>query len=275
MLQNQLGLTRDQIKQAAPSVYAEAAHESRSARYLFIPTSQVLDALSDVGFVPTTAMQSVARSKDRQEFTKHLLRLRRHEDLGWNKPDVHEIVLVNSHDGASSYNLYSGIFRLVCTNGLIRGDINETMKVYHKGNIVQEVVESTLEIAEESEGVMGEIAAMKETELSREEQLLLAEFAIRARYDVDGENAEEIANKRALVPYQPTDFLWPRRRADVGHDLYTTLNVVQEHALVGGSSRRDARGARHTVRKIKGIDQTVSTNRLLWQFAQKMMELKG
>ena len=122
---------------------------------------------------------------------------------------------------------------------------------------------------------MGEIAAMKETELSRDEQLLLAEFAIRARYDVDGENAEEIANKRALVPYQPQDFLWPRRRADVGYDLYTTLNVVQEHALVGGSSRRDARGARHTVRKIKGIDQTVSTNRLLWQFAQKMMELKS
>src|SRR6266568_364950 len=126
--QNIHGLTNDDILRATPSVFAQAAHESRSARYTYIPTSQVLEGLRDAGFVPTTAMQSKSRVEGKQDYTKHLLRLRKVDDLGYDKPEVHEVVLVNSQDGTSAYNLYGGIFRLVCTNGLIRGDIDSTMK---------------------------------------------------------------------------------------------------------------------------------------------------
>jgi hypothetical protein len=269
--QNLEGLTTEQIVRATPSVFATEAHESRSARYTYIPTSAVLAGLADAGFVPTTAMQSKSRS-GRDAFTKHLLRLRKIEDLGYAKPDVHEIVLVNSHDGTSAYNLYSGVFRLVCTNGCIRGDIDDTMKVYHRGNVVQEVVESTLAIAEESESVMEDIAVMKRMALSRSEQLLLAEFAIKARFAVDEEDGEQT---KAVTLYQPQDFLRIHRMEDAHDDLYTTFNVIQENAIKGGVTRRDREGRRHTTREIKGIDQSVRVNRLLWQFAQKMMELKG
>jgi len=240
---------------------------------MYTPTSDILTALAGAGFVPTTAMQSASRS-GRDAFTKHLLRLRKVEDLGYSKPDVHEVVIVNSHDGTSAYNLYSGVFRLVCTNGCIRGDIDSTMKVYHRGNIVPEVVEGTLQIAQESEQVMEDIAVMKQTLLSRPEQELLAEFSLKARFDLD-DDEEELSTSKALVPYQPSDFLRIHRREDLGNDLYTTFNVIQENAIKGGVSRRDREGRRHTTRQIKGIDQNVKVNRLLWQFAQRMMELKG
>lgn len=276
--QNVHGLSDEAIWHVAPSVFADAAHESRSARYTYIPTIQVLAGLRDVGFVPTTAMQSRARIEERQAFTKHLLRLRHVNDLGYARPDVHEIVLVNSHDGTSAYNLYSGVFRLVCTNGLIRGDFSDTMRVRHTGNVVSEVIDSTLEIAAESEGVMQEVEEMKALPLSRPEQLLFAEYALKARFDVDEEAEEEGQEpaERQVLPYQPQDVLSVRRSADRSPDLYTTLNVVQENVLRGGvrASRYDSRGQRRRIREVHGIDQSVRVNKLLWQFAEQLKAFK-
>jgi hypothetical protein len=223
-------------------------------------------------------MQSRSRVEGRQAFTKHLLRLRHVNDLGYSLPDVHEIVLVNSHDGTSAYNLYSGVFRLVCTNGLIRGDLSDTMKVRHTGSVVEEVVESTLSIAEGSEQVMQDVEEMKYIELSRPEQLLLAEFGLKARFDLDeeGEEGEEERAKKKVVPYRPQDLLRARRGEDARPDLYTTLNVVQENAMKGGvrGSLRDSRGQRRRIREVHGIDQSVRVNRLLWQFAERLKEFK-
>ena len=36
--------------------------------------------------------------------------------------DSNEIVLLNSHDGTSSYQMLAGMFRFVCSNGLVCGD---------------------------------------------------------------------------------------------------------------------------------------------------------
>jgi hypothetical protein len=275
-IQDARGLSDEAIMYAAPSVFAEAAHESRSSRYTYIPTSYVLEGLREVGFVPTTAMQSRSRIEGRQAFTKHLLRLRHANDLGYSLPDVHEIVLVNSHDGTSAYNLYSGVFRLVCTNGLIRGDFSDMMKVRHTGNVVEEVVESTLSIAETSEQVMQDVEEMKHIELSRPEQLLLAEFGLKARFDLDEEEDEEENAMKKVVPYRPQDLLRVRRGEDARPDLYTTLNVVQENAMKGGvrGSLRDSRGQRRRIREVHGIDQSVRVNRLLWQFAERLKDFK-
>jgi len=272
MTQNIEGLTNSEIMRACPSVFAESKHESRSDRYGYIPTSTILEALRESGFAPTTVMQARARTADRKDFTKHLLRLRRTDDLGYGMPDVHEVVLVNSHDGTSAYKLYGGVFRIACTNGLVVGDIDSTMSVRHQGDIVGQVVEGTLELAEESEEVMEDIKEMKSIELSRPEQLLLAEYSMKARFDLDEGEAGETTQE---VIYQPADFLRVRRGEDRSNDLYTTMNVLQENLIAGGVSRRDRRGQKHTTREIKGIDQNVKTNRLLWQFAAKMMELKG
>ncbi|MBO0796308.1 MAG: DUF932 domain-containing protein, partial [Ktedonobacteraceae bacterium] len=99
-----------------------------------------------------------------------------------------------------------------------------------------------------------------------------AEYTMKARFDLDDE--EEGAEKKE-IPYQPSDFLRIHRGADTGNDLYTTMNVVQENAIRGGISRRDrTTGRRHTTRQIRGIDQNVRVNRLLWQFSQELLKFK-
>ena len=69
-------LSEDQMRRAAPSIFAAAPHDSRSARYAYIPTIDILTGLKREGFEVFSAGQSRTRLADRREFTKHLVRLR-------------------------------------------------------------------------------------------------------------------------------------------------------------------------------------------------------
>ena len=103
-------LSDDQIRSVAPSIFAEAPHDSRSERYSYIPTSAVLEKLRGNGFQPFMVGQTRVRSEDRREFTKHMLRLR-HASQTADK-EAYEVILLNSHDGTSSYQMLAGMFRL-------------------------------------------------------------------------------------------------------------------------------------------------------------------
>ena len=103
-------LTDEQIREAAPSIFAGSAHESRSERYTLIPTIDVLNGLRKEGFQPFMVMQTKVRAEGKREHAKHMIRMRhadQTEQGEWN-----EIVLVNSHDGTSSYQMFGGVLSL-------------------------------------------------------------------------------------------------------------------------------------------------------------------
>ena len=127
-------LTDDELMQFVPSVFSGDKHESRSERYTYIPTINIINKLRDEGFQPFFACQSRVRDLGRREYSKHMLRLRREGNI--NGQEVPEIILLNSHDGSSSYQMIPGIFRFVCTNGLVCGNNFGEIRVPHKGDIV-------------------------------------------------------------------------------------------------------------------------------------------
>ncbi|MEJ6326989.1 DUF932 domain-containing protein, partial [Klebsiella pneumoniae] len=132
-------LTNDELVKVVPSVFSEEKHNSRSDRYTYIPTITLLDKLREEGFQPFFACQSRVRDEDKRGHTKHMVRLRRE---GANKgTEVPEIILLNSHDGSSSYQMIPGMFRFVCTNGLVCGTSFGEIRVPHKGDIVGRVME--------------------------------------------------------------------------------------------------------------------------------------
>jgi len=51
-LRSDYPLSDDQIRRVAPSIFADAPHESRSERYSYIPTATVLTELRKEGFQP-------------------------------------------------------------------------------------------------------------------------------------------------------------------------------------------------------------------------------
>ena len=112
VLRSQTPLAEDQMRAAAPSIFAAGKHASRSERYTYIPTIEVLRGLRTEGFEPFMVAQGKSRIEGKTEFTKHLIRMR-HSGQVSTKPEANEIILINSHDGASSYQMLAGTFRLL------------------------------------------------------------------------------------------------------------------------------------------------------------------
>jgi len=113
VIRSETPLSDEQMRRAAPSIFAEGKHGSRSERYTYIPTIDVLRGLRHEGFEPFMVCQSKSRIEGKTEFTKHMIRMR-HAGQVNTRPEANEIILINSHDGASSYQMLAGQFRL-CT----------------------------------------------------------------------------------------------------------------------------------------------------------------
>ena len=115
--------TLDEIKQIAPSVFTTTKASHLTDKYVQTPTSRVVEDLMNLGWQVTKAQE--VKSRKYQGHQKHLI-VFRHPDImikGQNGDDAFpQILLTNSHDGKAAFNFRVGIFRLVCSNGLVISD---------------------------------------------------------------------------------------------------------------------------------------------------------
>ncbi len=261
-------LDSDMLRAIAPSVFAEDAHGSRSDKYAYIPTSTILERLEREGFQPYSVAQGGSRDETKRGFTKHMIRLR-HASQELQVGGTHnEIVLLNSHDGTSSYRLMAGVFRLVCGNGLVvsQGTI-EDVRIPHKGDVAGLVLDGCISIMAKLPEVSESIREMSALELTDAEQTAFARAALIARY---GEDESPIRAEQVLIP---------RRTEDRGDDVWSVMNRAQENIIRGGLGyiQRDANGyrvAHRRTREIRGVDQNTSVNRALWALAEEMKAIK-
>lgn len=260
-------LTLDQIERFAPSVLAEEKHESRGERYAFIPTSDVLRGLQAEGFQPFEVRQTKTRDEGKRAHTKHLIRLR-HADAIGKDGETPEIILLNSHDGTSSFQLLGGFFRAVCSNGLIAGSVQNDVRIRHTGNVVNDVVEGSFRVLEDLQEITQRVDTYKSIQLDRGEQLALAAAALPLRWETDEDG-------KVLAPVKPEDVLQARRFEDRKDDLWTTFNRVQENVLKGGLRGRGTTGKRTTTREVQGVNENVRLNRALWTLADQLAAYKG
>jgi hypothetical protein len=263
-------LSEDQMRTAAPSVFAEGKHASRSERYTYIPTIDVLRGLRKEGFEPFMVAQGQSRIEGKAEFTKHMIRMRHisgDADTAMTKPEANEIILINSHDGASSYQLLSGLFRYVCSNGLVVGTVSNDIRIPHRGNVQGEVIEGAFRVLDDFAVVNDATASMKALDLKPEEERAFATAALALRY---GERTEG----QAPAPITVEQLTEARRFEDTGRSLWLAMNRVQSNIMQGGQPGRSAQGRRIHTRPVGSIDRTVTLNRALWVLAEEMRKLK-
>lgn len=270
---NENGLTLDDMRRDCPSIFAEHPHESRSDKYAHFPTLALIEQLMKADLIVTSIMQSNPRDESRYGHTKHLIRLRDRSvgTVTINTPPYREALIKNSSDGTTSLQLMNGLFRMVCTNGMVTGDIESDVRIPHKPGSLPRVVEATYHIIEEGKEDLRIMEEMKKIQLPEKAQTLLAEFAMAARYDVDPEDKDAIA----LLPYPSAQLLRPHRSADYGNDLWTVFQRVQENTIRPNNyvySYDDQRNKRH-MRNINGIDQNVKLNKMLWALSKRMGNL--
>lgn len=292
-IRNNYGLELSRIERLCPSVFAAEAHQSRSEQYLYIPTKDILQHMYDeLGLVPVQVIQAGARDALNAGYTKHLVRLRHRDDLGERQlqQETHEILLRNSHNGGSGYEVRGGVYRLVCSNGMIVGDESARMSIHHRGHSpLQDILNATYKIVELSTQTMEHVEEMKQISLIDEERMLFARYAFAVRFGLDPRllmqpetrivdaipEPSEDGTKDVEV-FHPGDLLRTRRSEDRDKQLWTTLNVVQENATQRGTNYQakfDRKGQRHRLRPVKGIDQNVKINELVWSFAEELRKL--
>ena len=263
-------LTEDQMRCTAPSIFAEGKHTSRSERYSYIPTIDVLRGLRKEGFEPFMVAQGQSRIEGKTEYTKHMVRMR-HAGQVSTKPEANEIILINSHDGASSYQLLAGAFRFVCCNGLVIGDVVEDIRIPHRGNIQGEVIEGAFRVLDEFETVEASTEAMKALPLDPREEIAFATAALALRF---GERNVEEAGGHRPAPVTAEQLNEARRIEDVGHNLWATFQRVSENVMRGGQPGRTVQGRRMHTRPVAAIERSVSLNRALWMLAEEMRKIK-
>lgn len=255
-------LTDAELERIAPSIFTAGAHESRSERYTHIPTSEILTGLRQEGFEPFMASQTRSRCSSKREHAKHLIRLRHRNSV--ETREANEIILINSHDGSSSYRMMSGMFRFACSNGLIVGNVHNEIRIPHKGDVAGNVIEGAYEILDRMEEIESERADMEALSLSAEEQHVFASAALALRWNPDEH-----------TPVTTDSILRARRSSDDKDNVWSTFNRLQENLVKGGIRSRDARGNFSRTRPMKAIDTTVGLNRSLWMLAQGMAALKS
>ena len=170
-------LSKDAIRSIAPSVFTEKADSSSTSKhYVHIPTEKVIDDMSSLGWGVVDAKQVNARKN--KGYQKHMV-VFGNENLVVEGKDgdtvMPRILMTNSHDGKNSFKFQAGLYRLVCSNGLVIADAEfASMKIRHMGYDLAELKTVIKEIVEKLPLTVECMNKLKAKELSEQEQI---EFA--------------------------------------------------------------------------------------------------
>lgn len=230
-----------------------------SAKYQFVSTREILNALEDRGWEPFNVQIKHANKVENQGYEKHLIRLR---NVKYNQSSlqgvVPEIVLMNSHDAGNSFQLMAGMFRVVCSNGLITAtNLYGSSRIVHVGYAVEKVYCAVDQIEHSFEQIISKIKDFQQIELSREE-------------------TEDYAVKACLLRWEEgklpstTILLRLHRQEDTKPTLWNVYNVIQENMLRGAHGGWYQGRRRVSIRATRNIDLTVKINLGLWKLAEEI-----
>ena len=266
-------MTKEQLKEVCPLAFAEApTNPDVSGKYLFVNTETIVDDLDKLGWKPVQAAQRKGRGKS-TIFSKHM--------VAFQNPDIKitgkdgddsfpRIIMTNSHDGMQAFKFSVGIFRLVCSNGLVVADEQfSDFKIKHKGYTFSELRGVVNQAVADLPNKVEVLNQMKQRVLTQDEKnkLALDAMLIRAGIEPGSEKAKKFNYDDETI----IDILDPKRDEDKGDDLWRVFNVVQEK-ITQGDFHAALTGAKvRKVRKIKSFEKDLKVNKELFKLATALV----
>ena len=262
-------LTDEQIREVCPVAFTEKASNEVSKHYTHIPTNQVINDMRELGWGVIGAKQVAARKNATKGYQKHMI-IFRHPDLlveGQDGDNVWpQIIMTNSYDGKNSFTFQAGMYRLVCSNGLVIADQEfGSMKIRHMGYDFDTLRETINEMVEKLPLTVESMNKFKQTELTQHQKYDLARKALATRFKM-----KENQKVDQIYRIDLDEFLKPVRKEDAGNDLWSVFNLVQEKVVEGdfeyvsGVKMRKAR-------KIKNFKQDLDVNKKLFEVAKEFV----
>jgi hypothetical protein len=249
-------ISKEQVKQVAPSVFTKHGSSTVSEKYSHIPTERVLDDMSALGWNVVDAKE--IKSRKNQGFQKHMIVFANPEIVieGADGDTVFpRILLTNSHDGKNAFIFQAGLFRLVCSNGLVIADEQfGKMKIRHMGYDFEALQHLITEMVEKLPLTVESMNQFKSKQLSEDQKQQFALEALGLRFDTENKT------------FNVQDFLTPTRKQDSGNDLWSVFNLVQEK-LVNGMFDYSSASKTRKARRIKNFQQDIALNSDLYKLA--------
>ena len=266
-------MSKEQLKEVCPLAFAsEPTNPNVSGKYLFVNTETVVDDLDKLGWKPVQAAQRKSRGNG-TIFSKHM--------VAFQNPDIKikgkdgddafpRIIMTNSHDGMQAFKFSVGIYRLVCSNGLVVADEQfSDFKIKHKGYTFAELRDVITTAVKDLPNKVQVLNDMKSRILSQEEKnkLALDAMLVRAGIKLGSDKAKKFVYDDETIE----DILEPKRDEDKGDDLWRVFNVVQEK-ITQGEFHAALKGAKvRKVRKIKSFEKDLKVNKDLFQLATSLL----
>jgi hypothetical protein len=254
-------LNSDDLKKMAPSIFTDGPKGNLSDRYEFVPTSDIINFMENQGWFPIDAKEVKIRKEENRGFQRHLVRFR-HPELSFNEingdNNYIDILLTNSHDGMSSFTFQIGIFRLICSNGLIvkQADFG-TVRVRHLTKESSEVfntqlLEAISTLVNQIPKTVAAIDVMQNTILNRDQVKELAIKAVDSRFDKNIKNIDvnNIIDQLVLAD----------RKEDEGENVWNVFNRIQEKLLKGTYSYINKNN--NKLRKARPVNNIVQATKL-------------
>ena len=236
-----------------------------SPSYKFVPTSEYISAMVANGWEVESQRTVRTRNPNEVPYAKHMVTMRksdelnRHLNLGGLKPRFH---LINSHNGSSSVQGFLGLFRTICSNGLVIGSsLMQDFRFAHtlKAKTVADTITDTFLTSHES--AINTAERWAGIQLSHDRVVELCRVAVELR----GINPEDLQTHNMSQAMLTMGIA--RRQEDMGNNLWSTFNRIQENMMQGGFR---ITGARRGLRSIKAISATIQNNRGLWDAAERI-----
>ena len=274
-VKNHQALSDDDIRVVCPVAFKETMSDREIAKlglskhYSFVPTSNVINDLRSMGWECVDAKQVKARKKSTRGYQKHMLTFEHPDYKTEGAEEYPQLLLTNSHDGGNAFQLSAGIFRLVCSNGLvIKTEDYGTARLIHKGYSFEAVQKLVNEFVETIDETLTRITAMKQVELDKAQQIEFAKQAALLRFTAKSYNEDNIGDIVDL-----DDLLNVERKEDAGNGLWEVFNRVQEslvngkysYAMNGKVNAADSKTRK--ARPIKNFKQSIDVNKKLSELA--------
>ena len=267
-------LTKEQLRNSTPVIFSKApTNPGVSEKYLFVNSETIIDDLAKLNWFPVTSAQRKVTKTEGTVYSKHL--------ISFQNPDIQitskdgdnafpRIIMTNSHDGLQSFRFSVGIFRLVCSNGLVIADEQfSDFRINHKGYTFDELRDVISQAVKDLPNRVEVLNKMRNKILTNEqkEKLALDAMLVRAGITPDSSKANEFSYDKETLQ----NILEPKRKEDVGDNLWLVLNVIQEKIMHGDFHAALAGAKIRKVRPIKSFEKSLEVNKDLFKLATALL----
>jgi len=265
-------LSNDELHSICPMMFkTQPTNPAVSDKYVMATTMDVVNDMAKLGWYPVEAKQCRAKKNSKGIRSFHMVAFQNPDIKVLNGDEIEaypRIILQNSHDGFNSFKFMCGLYRLVCSNGLIVADEEfANLAIRHINYTFEELRDTINVVVAKLPQKIEVLNQMRNTELSEEEKTDFAKKVIKIRKGLDVDDNLDISDDTVV------DILTPTRNEDEGNSLWHVFNVLQEKVIKGNFNFSSDGTKSRKMRKIVSPVKDIKINMDLFNVANSYIKI--